>query len=105
MSAERNVTGPQPCGHCGEPVPPGPGRAPGRTWWHRDRPACVTGYRQRRRRTHAQPCGYCGRPVNPGPGRTIGTTWWHLNDECQQRRTQERQARARARYADRRDAT
>jgi len=98
------VNAPQPCGHCGEPVAAGPGRVPGLTWWHRDRPACVAGYRQRRRRTSAQPCGHCGRPVNPGRGRGVGKTWWHTNDECRTGRNRALNNACYARAADRRDA-
>lgn len=72
----------QPCGHCRQPVPAAPGRAPGQTWWHTDRPECLEG-RRRRPPRRVQPCGHCGDPIESTPGRRPGETWWHTDrPEC-----------------------
>lgn len=68
------MTGSQPCGACGQPVPPGPGRAPGQIWWH-GTPECQAERRRhhsrnQRRATGARKrltltCRHCGGSYRP----------------------------------------
>lgn len=105
------TTGLQPCGGttgygCGKPVPPGPGRRAGRTWWHTNRPACKRASvcaraaiaRQRRARADPRPTGICTICQGPYTGptrqgerrgccsrRACTTEMWRLQAKARQR--------------------
>ena len=81
----------RPCGICGMPVRPGPGRRPGARWYCGRWCRSEAKRRARLRREHARgtrprpavPCEWCGRPYYPVPGRVPRVGGLCTQPDCQ----------------------